>query len=637
MDNLPTSTPVKPSKLQAAVHWFTHLPPKQKLSLLTLFFLIISIPIAVIATYYQIRNRSKAGDATPSISLAITPPEQLINSVIKFYSDPNINLSAINTASFNPNHTGSTIEFWIKFYQPSQLKAGIANFSAADRQISITLDAITTTNQGIIFTTLPQFQDQRGISFKTEPLSPDTWYHYALVHNHSSKTVTLYINGLEVKSQPYDAPYNLLETVPQINIGSVALTHRGIANHLTSFSGFLEDFRLSSTPRQIDPLYLPPFNELVADEYTQILWKFNRSNMDHSIYNIPWNPSGYFEYADPYDQPSHFVCSETNQCISIAGMGENTCLSDLDCAAPPSRIIELGCQVGGCSGQLCHNETSTPPKTTCEFKLEYGCYHTANCEKQTSGNCGWTQTPELLACLSQYIATPSASPTVHPTSSPTPSPTPSPTSRPNDPTPTPTPNNNQQGQSGNSNPTNSTACTDQSPTHPADLFQINTNKTEAAVYFAPAGQPNTHYIIQYGEGTTMQHSANFNAQNATGVLKADIYFLKPNTVYSFQILALNHCAPGTWSNKMTVKTTSGASRTFYKNVATAVTNNFNRVLGTITSKPKVAPTKLQPIEVPSNPTQAAAQPEMPTYQPPQPQPNFFQRIINSIASIFSRS
>jgi len=56
-----------------------------------------------------------------------------------------------------------------------------------------------------------------------------------------------------------------------------------------------------------------------------------------------------------------------------------------------------GCVVTGCSGQICASEKQI---TTCEFKPEYACYKTATCEKQASGGCGWTSTPELAACLS---------------------------------------------------------------------------------------------------------------------------------------------------------------------------------------------------------------------------------------------
>jgi hypothetical protein len=58
-----------------------------------------------------------------------------------------------------------------------------------------------------------------------------------------------------------------------------------------------------------------------------------------------------------------------------------------------------GCKISGCSGQLCVAEGESGI-STCEWKDEYACYGSAKCEKQPSGKCGWTQTPELQQCLS---------------------------------------------------------------------------------------------------------------------------------------------------------------------------------------------------------------------------------------------
>ena len=55
------------------------------------------------------------------------------------------------------------------------------------------------------------------------------------------------------------------------------------------------------------------------------------------------------------------------------------------------------CFVGGCSGQICsENEGAI---STCEWRAEYACYQDATCERQTNGDCGWTQTSSLQACL----------------------------------------------------------------------------------------------------------------------------------------------------------------------------------------------------------------------------------------------
>lgn len=58
---------------------------------------------------------------------------------------------------------------------------------------------------------------------------------------------------------------------------------------------------------------------------------------------------------------------------------------------------DAACFVGGCSGQICSEQEGVI--STCEFRPEYACYATATCERQAGGECGWTETPELDACL----------------------------------------------------------------------------------------------------------------------------------------------------------------------------------------------------------------------------------------------
>lgn len=64
-------------------------------------------------------------------------------------------------------------------------------------------------------------------------------------------------------------------------------------------------------------------------------------------------------------------------------------------------LSKSGCAVGGCSGQLCI-EASEIAKgggmSTCEYREEYACYKQSLCERQPSGQCGWTKTPEFETC-----------------------------------------------------------------------------------------------------------------------------------------------------------------------------------------------------------------------------------------------
>jgi len=55
------------------------------------------------------------------------------------------------------------------------------------------------------------------------------------------------------------------------------------------------------------------------------------------------------------------------------------------------------CYVGGCSSQICSDRPDVA--STCEYRESYACYRGATCERQASGACGWTQTPQLTACL----------------------------------------------------------------------------------------------------------------------------------------------------------------------------------------------------------------------------------------------
>lgn len=91
------------------------------------------------------------------------------------------------------------------------------------------------------------------------------------------------------------------------------------------------------------------------------------------------------------------------QTCSDGTMGGNTgrCVrSDAGCAWEIRECPSTagGCTKTGCSGTVCA-ETGSDIMTTCQFKPEYACYGDATCERQADGECGWTQTPELTACI----------------------------------------------------------------------------------------------------------------------------------------------------------------------------------------------------------------------------------------------
>lgn len=58
------------------------------------------------------------------------------------------------------------------------------------------------------------------------------------------------------------------------------------------------------------------------------------------------------------------------------------------------------CVRAGCSAQYCVDEKEAPNiVTTCEWTEKYACYAQAVCERQSSGQCGWTDTEESRQCM----------------------------------------------------------------------------------------------------------------------------------------------------------------------------------------------------------------------------------------------
>ena len=76
-------------------------------------------------------------------------------------------------------------------------------------------------------------------------------------------------------------------------------------------------------------------------------------------------------------------------------------LNSAGCPNPPKCEVAKECVVGGCSGTVCE-EKGQGTVTTCEYRSEYQCYKQAICERQISGQCGWTKTSPFNACMLPY-------------------------------------------------------------------------------------------------------------------------------------------------------------------------------------------------------------------------------------------
>ncbi len=68
------------------------------------------------------------------------------------------------------------------------------------------------------------------------------------------------------------------------------------------------------------------------------------------------------------------------------------------------QIVASGCQVGGCSAQLC-GEIGVDLVSNCEYRPEYACYQDhSSCERQLDGTCGWTPNDALATCIASSTA-----------------------------------------------------------------------------------------------------------------------------------------------------------------------------------------------------------------------------------------
>ncbi|HSN82196.1 MAG TPA: hypothetical protein VLS88_06430 [Polyangiales bacterium] len=83
-------------------------------------------------------------------------------------------------------------------------------------------------------------------------------------------------------------------------------------------------------------------------------------------------------------------------CQTPDGGAEWICLSpEAGACLPPQE-----CRPTGCNGEICANQDVASP---CVALPEFACYQQlGRCELQPWGQCGWTPTPELDACLSEF-------------------------------------------------------------------------------------------------------------------------------------------------------------------------------------------------------------------------------------------
>ena len=98
-------------------------------------------------------------------------------------------------------------------------------------------------------------------------------------------------------------------------------------------------------------------------------------------------------------------------------------------------------------------------------------------------------------------------------------------------------------------------CGDAVPAFAPDLFQINTSKNTAKLFFSPL--PDTsHYILSFSTKASAEEYGADLVLAREGVQNFTVNFLQPNKTYYFKIRGQNGCMPGAWSNIMKIKTNS---------------------------------------------------------------------------------
>lgn len=107
----------------------------------------------------------------------------------------------------------------------------------------------------------------------------------------------------------------------------------------------------------------------------------------------------YLGWSSPIQNPTPFTTTPASTTTDTRS-DETSKTGTKTPAVVPSKDLHVTpaktCKVGGCSGEICSDKEML---SNCMYRPEYSCYKNAKCEIQPSGECGWTPSTELKACL----------------------------------------------------------------------------------------------------------------------------------------------------------------------------------------------------------------------------------------------
>lgn len=175
-------------------------------------------------------------------------------------------------------------------------------------------------------------------------------------------------------------------------------------------------------------------------------------------------------------------------------------------------------------------------------------------------------------------------------------------------------------------------CEKESPNKAPNLFQIDTSKNSAKLFFSPVNNAVDQYYIAYGftQGDE-RFGVKFDKGYYDGVIDYTINELAPNTNYYFKVRAGNGCATGSWSNWLAAKTDGGFTQTAVGN------SSATKPVGTIDEdNTKVKKEVIDPTKSVESPTLGVSDYVPPSQQASQPavKKSWWQRLTEFFGSLF---
>ncbi len=110
-------------------------------------------------------------------------------------------------------------------------------------------------------------------------------------------------------------------------------------------------------------------------------------------FSTPGTRTGYIVLKNA--NPSGDIKNEKVLWVPVVFSGQGSVLDKVP--NPVSNTpVPKACRVSGCNGEICSDQDVV---STCMFRPEYACYQQARCERQSNGECGFTPSPALAACI----------------------------------------------------------------------------------------------------------------------------------------------------------------------------------------------------------------------------------------------